>query len=102
MIGHSPDRADYDWRGFSRALKARHRCETRGIRAIADEIGVTASDISRAMGGQIVSVGKVIALCRWIGVPVERFYLPPDHSTKTDCCSGPNVKRGGLKEGIGA
>jgi transcriptional regulator with XRE-family HTH domain len=102
MIGHSPDRADYDWRGFSRALKVRHRGETRGIRAIADEIGVTASDMSRAMGGQIVSVGKVIALCQWIGVPVERFYIAPDKSIETDCCSRPNVKRDGLKEGLGA
>lgn len=102
MIGHHPERADYDWRAFSRALMARHRGETRGIRAIAEEIGITASDMSRAMGGQIVSVGKVIALCRWIGEPVERFYIEPEVSGKTDCCSGPNVKHFGRKEEVRA
>lgn len=100
MIGQSPGRADYDWREFARALMARHRGEMRGLRAIGDEIGVTASDLSRAMGGQMVSAGKVIAMCRWIGVPVERFYIEPEISGKTDCCSGPNVKREGLKEGV--
>jgi len=102
MIGHSPSRADYDWRRFAQALMARHRGEVRGIRAIADEIGVTASDISRAMGGQMVSVGKVIALCHWLGEPVERFYIEPENSGKTDCCSRPNVKHGSLKEGVSA
>lgn len=102
MIGHSPNRADYDWRKFAAALKARHRGEVRGIRAIADEIGVTSTDISRAMGGQMVSAGKVIALCRWIGVPVERFYIEPEISGKTDCCSGQNVKRVGTGKEVRA
>ncbi|MDI6838077.1 MAG: hypothetical protein QMD99_20505 [Rhizobiaceae bacterium] len=100
--GRDPARADYDWRAFARALKARHRGETRGIRAIGAEIGVTASDLSRAMGGQMVSAGKVIALCRWIGVPVERFYLPPEDQEKSTCFSSRPVERGGKDEGVAA
>src|SRR5690606_13061651 len=76
--GSNPSYADYDLRGFARALRERRAPDHRGLRAIAGEIGVTVSDLSRAMGGQMVSVGKVIALCRWLGVPVERFYLPPE------------------------
>ena len=87
-------RADYDFLAFGRALKARHRTDDRGIRAIGSEIGVTATDISRAMGGQNVSIAKVIALCGWLGVPVDTFYVPPTRSE--DCCfSGTNVKQRG-------
>ncbi len=88
----NPALADYDTREFARALHAKRRHDLRGIRAIAVEIGVTFSDMSRAMSGQGVSTAKVIALCRWLGVPVETFYLEPDLSLKTDCCSGSNVK----------
>jgi hypothetical protein len=88
----NPLLADYDTREFARALRTKGQADPRGIRAIADGIGVTASDISRAMGGQGVSVAKVIALCKWLGVAVETFYLEPDITLKTTCCSGSNVK----------
>lgn len=93
--GSSPARADYDFRAFARALLARRQQDNRGLRAMADEIGVTVSDISRAMGGQMVSVGKVIALCRWLNVPVERFYLEPEKPVETGCFTGRNVKHEG-------
>ncbi|KKX28244.1 helix-turn-helix transcriptional regulator [Rhizobium sp. LC145] len=93
--GSSPLRADYDYRAFARALMHKRQRDhaDQGIRALAGEIGVTVSDLSRAMGGQMVSVGKVIALCKWLGVPVEEFYLPPDFSLETTCFTGTNVKR---------
>ncbi|MFC3163079.1 hypothetical protein [Ciceribacter thiooxidans] len=100
--GRDPARADYDWRAFARALRARRGPDTRGIRAIGAEIGVTASDLSRAMGGQMVSAGKVIALCRWLGVPVERFYLPPEDQAESTCFSSRHVERGGKDEGVAA
>ena len=90
--GSDPTRGDYDLRAFARALREKRLMDDRGLRPLADEIGVTFSDLSRAMGGQNVSVGKVIALCRWLDVPVEKFYLEPDFSLKSACCTGRNVK----------
>ncbi|MDF1606970.1 hypothetical protein PZ897_02135 [Hoeflea sp. YIM 152468] len=91
--GRNPKMADYDWRRFAHELSMKHRSDGRGLRAIATEMGVTASDLSRAMGGQIVSVQKVIAICKWIGFGVMDFYLPPlIKTTKSTCCSGSNVK----------
>ena len=90
--GSNPSYADYDLRAFARALREKRAFDHRGLRALADEIGVTVSDMSRAMGGQMVSVGKVIALCQWLGVPVIRFYLPPEKPAETDCFTRSNVK----------
>jgi hypothetical protein len=39
----------------------------------------------------MVSVGKVLALCDWLGEPVRRFYVAPAKSTR---CTGSNVKQG--------
>ena len=89
---HNPTRGEYDYRNFAAALRRKHREDNRGLRAVADDIGVTVTDLSRAMGGQCVSVGKVIALCRWLGVPVDHFYIEPDFSLKTGCFTGANVK----------
>lgn len=89
----NPALADYNWRAFAFCLRARHGQDGRGLRAIADEIGVTATDLSRAMGGQIVSVAKVISLAEWAGVEVKDFYLPPLlYPMKSDRCTGSNVK----------
>lgn len=89
----NPARADFDWRNFAYAVVLKCRADGRGLRAIADEIGVTASDLSRATGGQPVSVGKVIAMAEWADCDVMDFYQPPiTKPMKTDCCSGPNVK----------
>lgn len=93
--GSNPSYADYDLRGFARALREKRVLDHRGMRALVDEIGVTVSDLSRAMGGQMVSVGKVIALCRWLDVPVDRFYLPPEKPTETGCFTRVTVKHEG-------
>jgi transcriptional regulator with XRE-family HTH domain len=90
--GHDPARGEYDYRRFAAALRRKRQLDARGLRALADEIGVTYSDLSRAMGGQNISVGKVIALCRWLDVPVYHFYIEPDFSLKPACCTGRNVK----------
>lgn len=87
-----PSRADYDLRKFASALRCRRGDDSRSYRALADDIGVTISDLSRAMGGQMVSVGKVIALCQWLDVPVERFYLPPEMSVNSKCFTRSNVE----------
>jgi hypothetical protein len=89
----NPARADFDWRRFAYAVVLKCRAEGRGLRTLAEEIGVTASDLSRAMGGQAVSVGKVIAMAQWADCDVMDFYQPPiTKPMKTDCCSGPNVE----------
>lgn len=84
-----PLRADYDWREFAILVRRRLAEDGRGYRALADEIGVTFTDLSRAASGQIIAVHKVIALCDWMQVAVRAFYLKPMIS---DCCSGSNVK----------
>ncbi|AYD00009.1 hypothetical protein [Neorhizobium sp. NCHU2750] len=98
----NPSLADYDLRKFASALRAHRANDSRGLSVIGDEIGVTISDLSRAMGGQMVSVGKVIALCRWLGVSVEKFYLEPEKPSETEVCTGANVKRLGESEGARA
>ena len=97
---HREDRADFDWRKFSTALRAKNWNDPRGIRAIGEAIGVTASDMSRAMGGQAVSVGKAIALCDWLERELRDFYIAPEPllvkapiPAKSECCSRPNVKQ---------
>ena len=90
--GHDPGRADYDWRRFAAALRTKRGPDPRGFRAIADDIGVTATDMTRALGGQAVSVAKVIAFCRWLEVPVDHFYLEPDFALPPKCFSGDTVK----------
>jgi hypothetical protein len=87
-----PGRADYDTREFARAIRLKIAAGGKGIRALAGEIGVTINDISRAAGGQNVSVAKVIALCKWLDVPVEHFYLEPDFTLNSACSTGSNVK----------
>ena len=89
----SPARADYDWRGFARALRTALAVDGRGYRAIADSVGVTFTDLSRGAGGQMLSAGKVIALCDWMGTDPRAFYIAPTNST---CCSGSNVKHAEL------
>lgn len=88
--GHDPARADYDWREFAILVRRRLAEDGRGYRALADEIGVTFTDLSRAASGQMISVHKVIAICDWMQVAVRAFYLKPMIS---GCCSGSNVKR---------
>jgi hypothetical protein len=101
-----PARADYDWREFARLLQRRLASDGRGYRALADEIGVTFTDLSRGASGQMLSAGKVIALCDWMQVSFRVFYLKPQPAeglrseTKSDCCTGSNVKRSGA-EGVG-
>jgi len=93
-----PSRADYDFRKFASALKRKFYSEPNlAMRPLADRIGVTVSDVSRAMGGQMVSVGKVIALCRWLDVPVDTFYLEPESDLKSACFTGSNVKHDELE-----
>lgn len=84
-----PGRADYDWREFALLVRQRLADDGRGYRFLADHIGVTFTDLSRAAGGQMISVHKVIAICDWMQVAVRAFYLKPAKST---CCSGSNVK----------
>ena len=89
MISRHPERAEFDWRAFALALRHRLADDGRAYKAMADEIGVTVTDLSRAAGGQMVSVGKVFALCDWLRMPERRFYIAPAKSSR---CTGSNVK----------
>ncbi len=85
----NPSRADYDWREFALLVRARLAEDGRGYRFLADDIGVTFTDLSRAATGQMIAVHKVIAICDWMGIAERKFYLKP---MKSICCSGSTVK----------
>lgn len=98
--GRDPSRADYDWREFARVLRRKISEDGRGYRALADIIGVTQTDLSRAASGQIIAVHKVIAICDWAQVAVRAFYLPPEpNPTKSTRFSASTVKHPVAGEG---
>lgn len=86
-----PGRADYDWREFALLVRQRLAEDGRGYRALADVIGVTFTDLSRAASGQMIAVHKVIAICDWMQVAVRAFYLKPN-PMNSNCCSESSVK----------
>lgn len=90
--GRDPSRGDFDWRRFAVELRRHNAKDARGLRAKADEIGVTVTDLSRAMSGQVVSAGRVIALCDWMSADFRDFYLPPEKPDYSECFSMSNVK----------
>lgn len=81
----NPDLAGFDLRNFARIIRVRMDADGRGMRKIAPEVGVTYSDLSRASGGKQIGVGKVIALCDWIGVDIRTFYQAPDGVSRVGC-----------------
>jgi hypothetical protein len=96
-------RAGFDWRGFGTAL--RQALAARGqppLRRLADDIGVTTTDLSRASNGVNVSIEKVFAICDWMGEEARDFYVRPTPetcpaiSTKSTCCTSAHVKQGGV------
>lgn len=93
----NPARADFDWRNFAQAIRTACAADGRSQWAIAEEIGITESDLSRVRGGAMVSVGKAIALARWLKLPLENWYLAPlpepkVKRKKSTSCTTPNVK----------
>lgn len=82
-------RAGFYWRRFARELGKATRATGLPQVHLAAQIGVTTSDLSRALGGTNVEVGKVIALCEFMGREVTDFYLRPMKSTRF---TAPNVK----------
>lgn len=68
--------ASFDYLGLGRVLRPSLEQDGRGWRACGDEIGVSASDISRVMAGQAVAAHKAIAICDWLGIDLRRFYRP--------------------------
>lgn len=88
-MSSNPARAGFDWRRFARDLRQAVRETETPYRRLADEIGVTLSDISRATGGTSVSVEKVIALCEFMRRDVTEFYQRPMKSTRF---TAPHVK----------
>lgn len=90
--GRDPSRGDFDWRRFAIELRRHNAKDARGFRDKADEIGVTVTDLSRAMSGQVVSAGRVIALCDWMQADIRQFYIAPEKAEESECFSVRNVK----------
>lgn len=73
------DRATFDWQLFARVSRQALQSDGRGYRTLADIIGVTFTDLSRAASGKVLSAHKVFAICDWIGVSARAFYAGPKH-----------------------
>lgn len=68
--------AAYDTAVLARRLRPMLEFDGRGWRLLAEEIGVTAPDLSRVMAGQDIAAGKVFAICDWAGLDARTFYRP--------------------------
>lgn len=69
--------AAYDTAALGRKLRPMLEFDGRGWRALADEIGVTSSDLSRVMAGQDIAAQKIFAICDWAGLDARAFYRAP-------------------------
>ncbi|RUU29741.1 hypothetical protein [Mesorhizobium sp. M6A.T.Ce.TU.016.01.1.1] len=69
--------AAYDTAALGRKLRPMLEYDGRGWRVLADEIGVTSSDLSRVMAGQDIAAGKIFAICDWAGLDARLFYRAP-------------------------
>lgn len=91
---HAGRLADFDMRALARRLYPMLEFDGRGYRAIADEIGVTSSDLSRVMASQQLAYPKVKAICAWAGLDPDTFYLPPLGAPKPRKRPRPTARRG--------
>lgn len=93
--GRDPSYGDLDWRRLAVEVRRHRAKDHRGIRDITPDIGITNSDFSRVMNGQVIGAGRVIALCRWMGCHIDDFYIEPENLKKSECFTGRNVKHSG-------
>lgn len=65
------------------ATLLRERRGTRGLRAVAKEIGeVSASTLSRIEQGKLPDLDTFIRICRWLDVPPDEFMVGYDTNTE--------------------
>jgi hypothetical protein len=83
--------ASYDWRAFGHAVRAAAMNDGRLDRAIAAEIGVTATAFSKAQSGGNIGIDYVFAICDWMGNTPRDFYRNPK---KSNTCTLFRVKQG--------
>ncbi len=58
---------------------------TRGLRAIADEIGdVSASTLSRIEQGKVPDLDTFIRLCKWLGVSADHFTVNTESTSSAE------------------
>lgn len=88
------DRADYKYLELGRQLRPRLKTDGRGWRVCADEIGVTASDLSRICNGQPVAAHKIIAVCDWLKLSFRAFYVAPDRQAGAAVFHGKSTETG--------
>jgi len=78
-------RAGFDWRRFGRDV--RKGIAGRALRPLAEEVGVTSTDLSRASSGTNVSIEKVLAMCDAFGLSARRYYQKPSPEKSARCTS---------------
>ena len=83
-------RVGFDWRAFGMKVRTRLRERGEALRPLADRIGVTSTDLSRASSGTAVSIEKAFAIADWAGIDARDFYQPPMKSTR---CTSRHVKQ---------
>ena len=88
------DRADFDYRGYGKVVRALLEADGRGWRVNAAEIGVTAADLSRLCAGQPLAYHKIVAIAAWSRVDAAAFYEPPPTlPARKQCFTGPALKQ---------
>jgi DNA-binding Xre family transcriptional regulator len=64
----------FDLAGFSTALKTKRLIEKDfGLRDAADEIGVSASTLSRMENSKMADLDSLLIVCNWLKLPLSDF-----------------------------
>lgn len=66
-----------DTKKFSEMIKSKRG--KQGLRALANEIGVSASTLSRIEQGNLPDIDTYITLCEWLSVSTD-FFVAKDHA----------------------
>jgi transcriptional regulator with XRE-family HTH domain len=63
----------FDAKALYAALDAQRRARTLTWAQVAAQTGVSAATITRTRSGGRLEVDDMLAMVRWLGVPVDRF-----------------------------
>ena len=68
----------FDFWKFSSDIRQKRLVEMRiDIRSCAEIIGISAPTLSRLENGKTPDVYTYYAVCKWLAVPMERYFILP-------------------------
>lgn len=65
---------------FSNSVKSKRGKLKLGLRVLANDIGISASTLSRIEQGKLPDIDTYIKLCDWLEVPTEYFTVTVDRT----------------------